>query len=98
MVYESMTIIIGREVIDIKGSCGHSHQMVFEVLVKGLIGLQPGDEMQFLKKQFQEFIAGLISLPVKLPGTRLYRSLQASPSLYKNQATLPDLALTGTMF
>lgn len=66
--------------------------MVFEVLVKGLIGPQPGDEMQFLKQQFQEFIAGLISLPVKLPGTRLYRSLQASPFLYKNQATLPDLA------
>nr|XP_029116234.1 cytochrome P450 90D2-like [Elaeis guineensis] len=60
-------------------------QMVFDVLVKELIGLQPGDEMQFLKQQFQEFIAGLISLPVKLPGTRLYRSLQASPFCIKTK-------------
>lgn len=33
--------------------------------------------MQQLKQQFQEFIVGLMSLPIKLPGTRLYRSLQA---------------------
>ncbi|KAJ6805040.1 cytochrome P450 90D2 [Iris pallida] len=52
--------------------------IVFQILVKGLIGLEPGEEMHFLKQQFQEFIAGLMSLPVKLPGSRLYRSLQAS--------------------
>ncbi|XP_072998860.1 cytochrome P450 90D2-like isoform X1 [Typha latifolia] len=51
--------------------------IVFQILVKGLIGLEPGKEMQFLKQQFQEFIAGLMSLPVKLPGSRLYRSMQA---------------------
>ncbi|KAK8969913.1 Cytochrome P450 90D2 [Platanthera guangdongensis] len=51
--------------------------IVFQTLVKGLIGLQPGDDTTFLKREFQQFIAGLMSLPVKLPGTRLYRSLQA---------------------
>ncbi|KAI0524262.1 hypothetical protein KFK09_003627 [Dendrobium nobile] len=51
--------------------------IVFQILIKGLIGLDPGDEMDFLKTQFQEFIAGLMSLPVKFPGTRLYKSLQA---------------------
>ncbi|KAG0491837.1 hypothetical protein HPP92_005235 [Vanilla planifolia] len=51
--------------------------LVFQILVKGLIGLEPGKEMLFLKQEFQEFIAGLMSLPVKLPGTRLYKSLQA---------------------
>jgi steroid 3-oxidase len=51
-------------------------QIVFEILVKGLIGLEPGPETQLLKQQFQEFIVGLMSLPIKLPGTRLYRSLQ----------------------
>jgi steroid 3-oxidase len=51
---------------------------VFAILVRALIGLDAGDEMQYLKQQFQEFIAGLISLPVKLPGTRLYRSLQVN--------------------
>ncbi|XP_042408321.1 cytochrome P450 90D2-like isoform X1 [Zingiber officinale] len=51
--------------------------IVFQILVKALIGLDPGKEMQFLKQQFKEFIAGLMSLPVKLPGSRLYRSMQA---------------------
>lgn len=54
--------------------CGQ--QIVFEILVRGLIGLEAGPEMQQLKHQFQEFIVGLMSLPIKLPGTRLYRSLQ----------------------
>ena len=51
-------------------------QIVFEILVKGLIGLEAGPETRQLKQQFQEFIVGLMSLPIKLPGTRLYRSLQ----------------------
>ena len=51
-------------------------QIVFEILVKGLIGLEAGPETHQLKQQFQEFIVGLMSLPIKLPGTRLYRSLQ----------------------
>ncbi|KQK07094.1 hypothetical protein BRADI_2g33050v3 [Brachypodium distachyon] len=50
--------------------------IVFEILVKALIGLEPGQEMHYLKQQFREFIAGLISLPIKLPGTQLYRSIQ----------------------
>ncbi|MBA0745437.1 hypothetical protein Gogos_008012 [Gossypium gossypioides] len=52
--------------------------IAFQVLVKALISLNPGEEMEILKKQFQEFISGLMSLPVKLPGTQLYRSLQAN--------------------
>jgi 3-epi-6-deoxocathasterone 23-monooxygenase len=40
--------------------------------------LDPGEEMELLKKQFQQFISGLMSLPIKIPGTTLYRSLQAS--------------------
>ncbi|GJM94849.1 hypothetical protein PR202_ga11531 [Eleusine coracana subsp. coracana] len=51
--------------------------IVFEILVRALIGLDAGHKMQYLKQQFQEFMAGLISLPIKLPGTQLYRSLQA---------------------
>lgn len=53
-------------------------QIAFQVLVKALISVDPGDDMDFLKKQFHEFIAGLMSLPIKLPGSRLHRSLQAS--------------------
>lgn len=50
---------------------------MFEILVKALIGLEPGQEMHYLKQQFREFIAGLISLPIKLPGTQLYKSIKA---------------------
>ncbi|KAK1258288.1 Cytochrome P450 90D2 [Acorus gramineus] len=57
--------------------------IAFQVLVKSLINLDPGEDMQFLKKQFQEFNAGLMSLPIKLPGTRLYRSLQAREKMIK---------------
>jgi hypothetical protein len=53
-------------------------QIVFEILVRALIGIEEGDEMQYLRQQFQEFIAGLISLPVKLPGCQLYRSLRVN--------------------
>ncbi|CAN6336534.1 unnamed protein product [Urochloa humidicola] len=57
--------------------------IVFEILVKALIGLDEGHEMQYLRQQFQEFIAGLISLPIKLPGTQLYRSLKAKKRMTK---------------
>ncbi|KAJ1262082.1 hypothetical protein BS78_09G080200 [Paspalum vaginatum] len=58
-------------------------KIVFEILVRALIGLDEGHEMQYLRQLFQEFIAGLISLPVKLPGTQLYRSLTAKKRMTK---------------
>ncbi|CAI9114304.1 OLC1v1014996C1 [Oldenlandia corymbosa var. corymbosa] len=57
--------------------------IAFRVLVKALISLGPGQEMEFLQNQFQEFIAGLMSLPIKLPGSQLYRSLQARKRMVK---------------
>ncbi|CAL4902527.1 unnamed protein product [Urochloa decumbens] len=57
--------------------------IVFEILVNALIGLDEGHEMQYLRQQFKEFIAGLISLPIKLPGTQLYRSLKAKKRMTK---------------
>ncbi|KAG9133191.1 hypothetical protein Leryth_027059 [Lithospermum erythrorhizon] len=62
--------------------------IAFQVLVKALINLDPGEEMEFLKKQFQEFMAGLMSLPINVPGSRLYRSLQASKLAKKRVAKL----------
>ncbi|KAL7598046.1 3-epi-6-deoxocathasterone 23-monooxygenase CYP90D1 [Lactuca sativa] len=55
--------------------------IAFQVLVKALIGLDPGEEMEYLRTQFQKFIAGLMSLPIKLPGTQLHRSLQAKKKM-----------------
>ncbi|KAI3775106.1 hypothetical protein L1987_49674 [Smallanthus sonchifolius] len=57
--------------------------IAFQVLAKALIGLDPGEDMEFLKIHFQNFIAGLMSLPVKLPGTQLHRSLQAKKKMVK---------------
>ncbi|KAM6585277.1 hypothetical protein CsatB_012279 [Cannabis sativa] len=57
--------------------------IAFQVLVKALINLDPGEEMESLRKQFQEFIAGLMSLPINFPGTRLHRSLQAKRKMVK---------------
>ncbi|KAK1416880.1 hypothetical protein QVD17_25999 [Tagetes erecta] len=57
--------------------------IAFQVLAKALIGLDPGEDMEFLRVHFQNFIAGLMSLPVKLPGTQLHRSLQAKNKMVK---------------
>ncbi|WVZ21826.1 hypothetical protein V8G54_000370 [Vigna mungo] len=58
-------------------------KIAFHVLVKALISLDPGQEMELLKKHFQEFISGLMSLPINLPGTKLYQSLQAKKKMVK---------------
>lgn len=58
-----------------------SKNIAFQVLVKALINLDPGEQMEILKKQFQEFISGLMSLPINIPGSQLYRSLQAKKKM-----------------
>nr|KYP54345.1 Cytochrome P450 90D2 [Cajanus cajan] len=63
-------------------------KIAFHVLVKALISLDPGEEMELLKKHFQEFISGLMALPINLPGTKLYQSLQASPLAKKKMVKL----------
>jgi hypothetical protein len=42
----------------------------------------PGEDLNFLKREFEEFIKGLICLPIKLPGTRLYKSLKVNIYIY----------------
>ncbi|XP_021859783.2 3-epi-6-deoxocathasterone 23-monooxygenase CYP90C1 isoform X2 [Spinacia oleracea] len=60
-----------------------TNQLTFEILVKVLMSLGPGDEMELFKKDYKEFIKGLICLPIKLPGTQLYNSLKAKERLQK---------------
>ncbi|KAK9129770.1 hypothetical protein Sjap_010257 [Stephania japonica] len=57
--------------------------IAFQVLISTLMGIGPGEELEFLKREFREFIKGLICLPIKLPGTRLYRSLKAKERLLR---------------
>ncbi|KAL2520477.1 3-epi-6-deoxocathasterone 23-monooxygenase [Forsythia ovata] len=58
-------------------------KITFEILVRVLLSIGPGEDMDFLKREFEEFIKGLICLPIKLPGTRLYKSLQSKEKLLK---------------
>ncbi|XP_078435434.1 cytochrome P450 superfamily protein isoform X2 [Wolffia australiana] len=58
-------------------------EITFPVLVKVLMGMGPGEDLDYLKDQFQEFVAGLICLPIKLPGTRLSRSLKAKEGVQR---------------
>lgn len=60
-----------------------TNQLTFEILVKVLMSLGPGEEMELFKKEYKEFIKGLICLPIKLPGSQLYKSLKAKERLQK---------------
>ncbi|TKY55864.1 3-epi-6-deoxocathasterone 23-monooxygenase [Spatholobus suberectus] len=51
-------------------------KITFTILVKVLLSIGPGEDLDFLKREFEEFIKGLICLPLKFPGTRLYKSLK----------------------
>lgn len=60
-----------------------AQKITFEVLVKVLMSVEPGEDLDSLKRDFDEFIKGLICLPIKFPGTRLYKSLKAKERLLK---------------
>eukprot|EP00252_Welwitschia_mirabilis_P005224 TRINITY_DN1570_c0_g1_i3.p1 TRINITY_DN1570_c0_g1~~TRINITY_DN1570_c0_g1_i3.p1 ORF type:complete len:378 (-),score=45.83 TRINITY_DN1570_c0_g1_i3:209-1342(-) len=62
----------------------------FQMLMKVLLSLQAGEDMEFLRQQYLQFSAGFISLPVKLPGTRLYKSLQAKSKMLKILRTVME--------
>lgn len=52
------------------------YQITFEVLVRVLMSLEPGEELDYFRREYMEFIKGLICIPIKFPGTRLYKSLK----------------------
>ncbi|KAG2696312.1 hypothetical protein I3843_07G052800 [Carya illinoinensis] len=58
-------------------------KITFEVLVEALMSIGPGEDMKFLKREFEEFLKGLICIPIKFPGTRLYKSLKAKERMLK---------------
>ncbi|KAL5705600.1 22alpha-hydroxysteroid 23-monooxygenase [Ranunculus cassubicifolius] len=55
--------------------------ITFPVLVKVLMGIDPGEDLEFLRIEFGEFIKGLVCFPIKFPGTRLFKSLKAKEKL-----------------
>ncbi|XP_021908299.1 3-epi-6-deoxocathasterone 23-monooxygenase [Carica papaya] len=60
-----------------------TRKITFKILVKVLMSIGPGEDLDFLMREFGEFIKGLICLPIKFPGTRLYKSLKAKERLLK---------------
>ncbi|KAL3527157.1 hypothetical protein ACH5RR_011813 [Cinchona calisaya] len=60
-----------------------SKKIAFEVMVRTLMSVGPGEDLNFLSREFEEYSKGLISLPIKLPGTRLYKSLKAKGRMLK---------------
>ncbi|XP_022638447.1 3-epi-6-deoxocathasterone 23-monooxygenase isoform X2 [Vigna radiata var. radiata] len=58
-------------------------KITFTILVKVLLSIGPGEDLDFLKREFEEFIKGLICLPLKFPGTRLHKSLKAKERMMK---------------
>ncbi|ESQ48629.1 hypothetical protein EUTSA_v10020591mg [Eutrema salsugineum] len=60
-----------------------SKTVAFKVLAKALISVEKGEELEELKEEFENFISGLMSLPINLPGTQLHRSLQAKKKMVK---------------
>ncbi|KAL8172372.1 hypothetical protein V2J09_024176 [Rumex salicifolius] len=56
-------------------------QITFEILVKLLMDIDPGEELDFIKREYKEFIKGLICIPINFPGTQLYKSLKAKKRL-----------------
>lgn len=67
-----------------------TQKITFEVLVKVLMSIDPGEDLNLLKREFEEFIKGLICIPIKLPGTRLYKSLKARERLLKMVGKILD--------
>ncbi|XP_071693406.1 3-epi-6-deoxocathasterone 23-monooxygenase CYP90C1 [Rutidosis leptorrhynchoides] len=65
-------------------------KMTFEILVRLLMSVEPGEDMEFLKREFMEVIKGLICLPIKLPGFRMYKSLQAKERMLKMVRKIVD--------
>ncbi|KAK6150605.1 hypothetical protein DH2020_015537 [Rehmannia glutinosa] len=68
-------------------------KITFEILVRVLLSIGPGEEMELLKKEFEEFIKGLICLPINLPGTRLYKSLKENGDGENGRKTSPNDAI-----
>ncbi|CAJ2646489.1 unnamed protein product [Trifolium pratense] len=58
-------------------------KITFTILIKVLMSVGPGEDLELLRTDFGEFIKGLICLPIKFPGTRLYKSLKAKERMMK---------------
>src|SRR5260221_551473 len=52
-------------------------QLAIEVICSNFIGLEPGAEMDALRRDYGDVTGGFATLPINLPGTRYRKALQA---------------------
>ncbi|KAJ8490784.1 hypothetical protein OPV22_012505 [Ensete ventricosum] len=57
------------------------NQITFEILVRMLLGIDPGQEMDLVRTEFYELIKAIICIPVKFPGTTLYKSMKSKEKM-----------------
>ncbi|KAG9443357.1 hypothetical protein H6P81_014697 [Aristolochia fimbriata] len=58
-----------------------AQKITFQVLIRVLLGLGPGEEVDRLFKEFKIFAEGHVSVPVNLPGTKMYYAMKARESI-----------------
>lgn len=52
-------------------------RLAIEVICTTVIGMQPGEEMDLLRRDYATLTSGFAALPINLPGTRYRKALQA---------------------
>eukprot|EP01018_Ginkgo_biloba_P000708 Gb_15250 [translate_table: standard] len=57
--------------------------IAFQVIIKYLLGLMPGEETAYLMHEYRKLIEGVISIPVQIPGTQYYKSMRARENVIK---------------
>ncbi|XP_031495616.1 cytochrome P450 87A3 [Nymphaea colorata] len=57
--------------------------LIFELAAEKLISYSPSEDLKTLRKNFSAFIAGLISFPLRIPGTAYYKCLQGRRKVMK---------------
>lgn len=52
-------------------------QFTFHMMVKQILGLEPGQpQTEKIKKEYTTFMPGVVSMPLKLPGTPYSKALK----------------------
>jgi len=64
--------------------------MIFDLTAKKLIGYEPSDESESLRKSFVAFIRGLISFPLNIPGTAYHDCMQGRKRAMKVLKSMLD--------
>jgi cytochrome P450 len=57
-------------------------RLAFETICANILGLAPGSELTKLQKDYEAVTAGIVSLPIPVPGTRYWKALRARNDIF----------------